>query len=347
MVGLISYKKNKKILLSICIPTYNRPIHLENCLNSILISKKKCKEISLEICISDNGSKHNIKKIVNKFKKNLNIKFNRFNRNLGITPNFLKVVSMAEGEFVWTIGNDDLLLPDSLKKIYFLLNKNFEVDYFFLNSYNLDFDYLKKFNHPFSTYNLPKNMQWFSKLKKNKKTDFWNLIDPEVSFDFLLGMFFSMFRRRLWDENIHHLNMKNAKDRRWMSTPDNTYFNIIIFANAFKNSKAFFQSTPLSVNLSGVREWDIMYIFILIVRIPGILDYYRSRGLPFFRYYYCKNFALRHFAYCMGKLLFSKNAKGLEYFNFWSHIFKNLIFPNVYLSLIKYCLIKLKSFFKK
>ena len=29
--------------LSICIPTYNRPYYLENCLNSIVIAKKKKK----------------------------------------------------------------------------------------------------------------------------------------------------------------------------------------------------------------------------------------------------------------------------------------------------------------
>ena len=100
-------KKNKDIKLSICIPTYNRPTHLENCLEAIYISKKNCKNSNIEVCVSDNGSKHDIKKIIKKYSKKLNIKFNRFNRNLGITPNFLKVVDMADGEFVWTIGNDD------------------------------------------------------------------------------------------------------------------------------------------------------------------------------------------------------------------------------------------------
>ena len=339
-------KKNKKFfLLSICIPTYNRPEHLENCLQSIVISKNK--KISFEVCISDNGSKHNIRKIVSKFSKKLNIKFNRFKRNLGITPNFLKVVDMAKGEYVWTIGNDDLLLPNSLEKIFELLKKNKDTDYFFINSYNLNYDYLKKFNHPFSTYELPNKMEKSSKLNQSKKTQFWNLIDPNVSFDFLLGMFFSLFRKKLWDQNVKFINMKNAKDKRWMSTPDNTYFNTIIFANAFKNSIAYFQAQPLSVNLTGVREWDEMYVFIKIVRIPGILDYYRSRGLPFMRYYLCKNFALRNFAYCMGKLLLSKDIRGLSYFNFWNHVIKNLIFPNVYLSFVYYLRDKIKTLFLK
>ena len=39
------------MLLSICIPTYNRPEHLKNCLNSICTQKSK----DFEVGISDNA----------------------------------------------------------------------------------------------------------------------------------------------------------------------------------------------------------------------------------------------------------------------------------------------------
>lgn len=333
------------MLLSICIPTYNRKIYLENCLESIWISKKNCKSFKFEICISDNGSKYNINKIVKKYSKKLNIKFHKFKRNLGISPNFLKVVDMAEGEFVWTIGNDDLLLPNSLNKIQKLLNRNQKVDYFYINSFNLKASFLKEFKHPFSTYNLPRNMEKFSKVKKNRLTEFWDLIDPEISFDFLMATFVSLFRRKLWDENVKFVNKKRLKDKRRMSTPESTYVSIIIFANAFKNSMAYIQAEPLSINLQGVREWKAMYMFILIVRIPQILDYYRSRGLPFKRYYLCKNFALRDFARSMISIYF-KDKKSLKYFNYWTYIFKNLLFINIYLSPFYYLFNRIKNNFK-
>ena len=38
-----------------------------------------------------------------------------------------------------------------------------------------------------------------------------------------------------------------------------------------------------------------LYDFIEIVRIPELLDYYRSQGMNFWRYIYCKNFSLRNF----------------------------------------------------
>lgn len=77
------------MLLSICIPTYNRPKHLLNCLNSLTLQSYK----NFEVCISDNASASNIKKLIKPFKKKLNIKFNRNKKNLGFALNLLKVSS--------------------------------------------------------------------------------------------------------------------------------------------------------------------------------------------------------------------------------------------------------------
>jgi len=336
-------KKKNKIKLSICIPTYNRPIHLENCLEAIYISKKNCKALNLEVCVSDNGSKHNIRSIIQRYKKKLNINFNRFKKNEGITVNFLKAVEMAKGEFVWTIGNDDLILPRSLQIINNLLNKHKDVDYYFINAYILHKSFLDKFSHPFSTYKIPKNLETFSKQTKNKKVNFWDVIDPDVSFDFLLGMFLSMFRRKSWEQNLSCLNQKNIKDKNWMSNSDNTFFNTMIFANAFKESRAFIHGQPLCVCLQGVREWIKLYVFVVAVRVPEILDYYRSKGLPFWKYFYCKNFALRNFAVEMTKIFFSNDHRVKKYFNFKKHFVYNLVYPMVYFSPIYFIY---RQFFK-
>ena len=61
------------MLLSICIPTYNRPESLINCLNSLASQRTK----NFEVCISDNCSKQNIKKLIKPFKKKLNINYSR------------------------------------------------------------------------------------------------------------------------------------------------------------------------------------------------------------------------------------------------------------------------------
>ena len=60
------------MLLSICIPTYNRPESLLNCLNSIAAQKNKN---DFEVCISDNCSKFKTEKLIRPFKKKLILDF--------------------------------------------------------------------------------------------------------------------------------------------------------------------------------------------------------------------------------------------------------------------------------
>ena len=119
------------MMFSICIPTFNREQHLNNCLNSILLASKNVKDFEFEVCVSDNNSNYNIEDIIQKYKSSINIKFNKNKKNLGFSLNAIKSVNMASGKFAWLIGNDDLILPHTLLKIKNLIFKNPEVEYFF------------------------------------------------------------------------------------------------------------------------------------------------------------------------------------------------------------------------
>ena len=130
------------MILSICIPTYNRVKQLDNCLNSILISKRNVENFNFEICVSDNNSAEDTESTIKKYSKELKIKYNKNKENLGFAINGIKSVKMAEGEFSWMIGNDDLILPETLTKLKDLLQNNFDKDYFFINSYHLELAYL-------------------------------------------------------------------------------------------------------------------------------------------------------------------------------------------------------------
>ncbi len=324
------------MLLSICIPTYNRVDSLNDCLNSIFIADKNQNGFEYEICISDNGSEENTDKIVDAYKSKLKIKYNKNKKNLGFALNALKTVSMSEGEYIWMIGNDDLLMPNSLNKLNKMFKENKDVEYFFINSFHLHSDFIKKFNRPFDTANLPiNNLESISKIKESKKVKFWEIIDPEVSWDFLIGIFLSIFKRDKWEKYKSILNSDEIKDSRYWSNTDNTLIHPKIMCSAFKDSPAFICAEPLSVNLEGEREWGDLYEFIEIVRLPELLDFYRSEGMSLKRYLLCKNYALRNFSNYLIKIILGGEKKGLNYINFKRHIFNNLLFPNVYFSLIR------------
>lgn len=117
-------------LLSICIPTYNRADCLKRLLDNIVPQILESKE-GVEVCISNNGSTDNTREIVMNFKQKHPdlIKYNENDKNLGFDRNVLKVVNMAEGEFVWTFSDDDLIVKNGLKEVirFIIENKDKEM----------------------------------------------------------------------------------------------------------------------------------------------------------------------------------------------------------------------------
>jgi glycosyltransferase involved in cell wall biosynthesis len=319
--------------LSICIPTFNRTECLNNCLNSISIAKKKY-NFDFEVCISDNCSKQNIKVLIDRYSSSLDIKFNKNSSNLGLGVNILKAVSLAKGEYVWILGNDDLLLPNTFFYLDKIFNENINVNFFYINSFHLDSSFVLAGQQPFNTKNLPNKMKKFSNYPKSFQSNFFDLVNYNVSFDFMLGMFLVIFKKKNWDKNLFRINQNHIEDKRKYSTFDNTAPHIIIWSSGFRNSRAYFQSEPLSVNTHGVREWVDLYPFVEGIRIPEVLDYYRSAGLQLHKYLYYKNFALRKLLICLFQIYFFKNINGREFINIKKHIIYNLLYPSIYIGAI-------------
>ena len=119
-------------ILSICIPSFNRLDCLENCLESILISSQNVENFEFEVCISDNSSDKDPIELIKKYKKDFKIIYNRNDENLGFALNAIKSVKISNGKFVWMIGNDDLILPNTLKDLKKIFIDNREVDFFLL-----------------------------------------------------------------------------------------------------------------------------------------------------------------------------------------------------------------------
>ena len=301
-------------------------------------------DYKFEVCISDNCSTENVEKIISLYENKINIKFKKNKRNIGLGKNIIESVSMAEGDYVWIIGNDDLFLPNTLKKISEIIKNNKEADYFYINSFELESEKIFNKPQPFDTKNLPNHMEKFSKQNKNRSLYFFDIIKPSMAWDFCLGMFRSVFKKEKWIENLNVIDQDLINDTNLYSNFDNTCPHIKIFSNAFCKSKAYFQADPLIVALKGEREWENLYSFVEIIRIPEVLDLYKKKGLPLFQFLHCKNYALRNFASYIVKIIFYKGETGLKYINFKKHILSNLIFPNLYLSFFYFIFRKIFKF---
>ena len=91
-------------LVSIGMPVYNEERFLEESLKSLLAQDYK----NIEIIISDNASTDRTGQICKKHEsKNGNISYHRFEKNCGVTRNFIEVLDLSRGRyFMWASGHD-------------------------------------------------------------------------------------------------------------------------------------------------------------------------------------------------------------------------------------------------
>ena len=332
--------------ISVCIPTYNRAAHLANCLRSIIVNKSKSKT-DFQVCVSDNCSSDGTEDAVRRAQASMEIKYRKNPSHLGMPRNFLNAVEMADGEFVWLIGDDDLLLPCALEELHDLTGKHPGVDFFYINSFHLTARYVASFPQPFDIANLPKAMQPFSSWPHSGEMKFMDLIDPRISFDFLGGMYLSVFRRRNWIQNAGVLDEAAISDLRTFSHLDNTFPHVKIFANAFARSRAYFHAQPLSVCLTGTREWAPMFQLVMSVRLVEALAEYRRNGLPYWKYLRCKNYALNNFIPDLGSMFVRRDRSGYIYIKPLELILGACLYPNFYLSFVHFAIRKGRLIFLK
>lgn len=114
--------EDKKPILSICIPTWNRAKFLEQSLIRFSEQIDGVDSSELELYVSDNCSDDNTPEIVNKYIANgLPIRYNRNEKNLGAAGNFVKCMQWASGKYILLLGDDDILKQGALKYILDIL----------------------------------------------------------------------------------------------------------------------------------------------------------------------------------------------------------------------------------
>jgi len=123
-----NYEKKEDIVLSICVPTYNRH-------QKVFDNIKKLKSLIykyekyIELLVGNNGSTDETNLVLEKFK---DIKIITLEENNGINPVLLNLAKLAQGKFLWLLGDDDFIADDVLEIIIsnILENKNLEHSYF-------------------------------------------------------------------------------------------------------------------------------------------------------------------------------------------------------------------------
>jgi O-antigen biosynthesis protein len=111
--------------LSVIIVNWNEKILTENCINSIISARiKKIDQNEIEIIVIDNGSADGSLEYLKS--KNRFIKLMGNEKNEGYAPACNRGMRGAQGKYILLLGNDTIVLNDTLEKCISFLNDNID-----------------------------------------------------------------------------------------------------------------------------------------------------------------------------------------------------------------------------
>lgn len=123
--------------LSICIATRNRANYLTSCLNSIINQNN-----SIEVVVVDGASTDNTENICKIYKKLFkSFIYKKLEINGGIDQDYSLSIRYASGKYCWLFSDDDIIRPESINKILFIL-KQCEYEFLVINSVHMCKDML-------------------------------------------------------------------------------------------------------------------------------------------------------------------------------------------------------------
>lgn len=115
-----------EILLSICIPTYDRPKRLYALVKTIISYQSD----KIEVIIGDDNPLSTRTQNIVKEISNKRIRYVRNKRNLGLELNIVKLFKLARGKFVTYVADDDFIEVNSLSWLLEKISENNNITQF-------------------------------------------------------------------------------------------------------------------------------------------------------------------------------------------------------------------------
>jgi glycosyltransferase involved in cell wall biosynthesis len=111
------HQQERSPVLSVAIPTYNRAETLRRQLGSLLGQIVGCQE-DVEVVVSDNASSDGTATVVAEMREHFpSLRYVRNEANLGAVRNIDLAVRACRAEYVWIVGDDDMLMPFAIESV--------------------------------------------------------------------------------------------------------------------------------------------------------------------------------------------------------------------------------------
>lgn len=126
----MTFQTQQKFILSVCIPTYNRPKEFERMLKGILPQITH----EVELVVRDDSPNDETKKIFDFLVAGKNINFNYIKgEKIGLDAANLFLIENARGKYVWWFSDDDEMRPDAIAKVLELVRQYPDISFIFVN----------------------------------------------------------------------------------------------------------------------------------------------------------------------------------------------------------------------
>jgi len=204
--------------LAICIPNYNKHKKFFRLLKQTIEQLKRCENPNdIEICISDDVSVPDIsRKVTEIIKNNSNycIRFKKNIQNKGRWGNIKESITMADAEYVWVIGNDDLYAH--IDAVAVLMKKLFG-EYAQLNPDILTFPQMIFDGKIYNTVHQLEPQSGDRLLKLSKKNDFddW-YTEPSAWLNFFSDPMIVIIKKTLWKKTVKKVELPDDSFGFWI-----------------------------------------------------------------------------------------------------------------------------------
>ena len=275
------------MLLTISIPTHNSTNYLDEALQSII--KEPGLGVFYEITLSDNSLNSDTEKLYrNKYIKNKGIKYNRALEYGCLDSNVNNAVELAEGKYVWIFGDDDLIIPGSLKEILSYINK-YQPSLLVVNSQSFNkIGLIEKSRVPL------KNNLFYSEVQNNKF-----MAELGSYLTYIGGI---IVKKELWIKNF---------DKKKIGS----YFAHLDTVLKIKmNRNAFFLSRECIQMRVGNQTWTNKSFEIWNINFPEIIWSLKNYDE------FSKNKVIKKYPFHSPKSILSSRAYGRINFNVWKRI---------------------------
>lgn len=259
-------------LLSICVPTYNRADRLRVMLQAVLPQVAEHSD-RVELWISDNASTDETSRVIEDARRLGPLNYSRNDTNLEIVGNVIKCAAeLARGEFVWLLGDDDLLLPGAVSLVLGHLETRRELPAIYFNfRYS---SYLKHWpEEAVGGYRGP-----FEGLANPETTSrpvrrWYELIRPETCL--CTQVYAHVIRRDVWVNYWRGRALGSPYSNVRMTFP-----HTCMLAETMMHGPTFYVGEPVLNIFNGAQSWNHLMSLIMLLRLPELLRLYQRLGLP-------------------------------------------------------------------